>query len=65
MVKLYVDRHFFPLHPLKLHHALPLASATAADRWVFPEYKEEENHGKIFNNDREVLSFAQYRMAPT
>ncbi len=65
VVKPYVDLHFFVLHPLKLRHTLPLPSVTAADRWVFLENKEKENHGKIFNNDHEVLSFARYRMAPT
>ncbi len=55
----------FSLQPLKLCHTLPLPSATAADRWVFLEYGEEKNHGKIFNDDHEVLSFARYRMAPT
>ncbi len=49
VVKQYVDLHFVLLHPLKLHHTLPLPSETAADMWVFLEHKEEENHGKIFN----------------
>ncbi len=55
----------FSLHPLKLHHTLPLPSATAAARWVFPEYREERNHGKIFNNDSEALSFSRYRIDST
>ncbi len=65
---LCVDLHFFLLHPLKLHHTLPLPSATAltaADRSVFLEQMEEHNHGKIFDNDHEVLSFVRYRMAST